>query len=79
MSQFCASRGRGALTVNLRSKSERAVKSRQAVNLQSRRLEGKRVNICTRCLKTMAKKPQAVKIGNREVRLAKRRTKQSAA
>lgn len=56
----------------------RAVKTRQAVNLQSRRVEGKRVNLCTRCLKTMARKPGAVKIANRKVRLAKRRTKQSA-
>ncbi len=78
MSQFCAACGRGSLTVNLRSKSERAVKSRQKVNLQSRRIDGKRVKICARCLKTMARKPHAVSITARDVRLPKRRTKQSA-
>jgi ribosomal protein L28 len=78
MSPFCAACGRGALTVNLRSKSEVAVKSRQKINLQSRRINGKRVNICVRCLKTMARKPHAVKIETRHTRLPKRRTKQSA-
>lgn len=78
MSQFCQSCGRGALSINLRSKSENTVKSRQKVNLQSRRVDGAKVKLCTRCLKTMAHKPNAVKISNRTVRLPERRTKQTA-
>jgi len=78
MSQFCNSCGRGALTVNLRSKSMRAVKTRQKVNLQSRRLNGVRTKLCTRCLKQMVRKPGSVKIVDRTVRLAKRKTKQTA-
>jgi ribosomal protein L28 len=78
MSQFCKACGRGTLTINLRSKSEQAVKSRQKVNLQTRRVDGKKVSLCTRCMKTMASKPDSVKIVKREVRLAKRKNKQVA-
>jgi ribosomal protein L28 len=78
MSKFCESCGRGALTINLRSKSENAVKSRQKVNLQTVKIDGQRVCICTRCKKTMNKKPAAVKISARKVRLAGRITKQVA-
>lgn len=78
MSKFCDACGRGALTINLRSKSENAVKSRQQINLQSRKIDGKRVSICTRCMKTMNKKPGLIKITPRKIRLAKRKTKQTA-
>ncbi|MFA6131871.1 MAG: L28 family ribosomal protein [Patescibacteria group bacterium] len=78
MSKFCDACGRGALTINLRSKSENAVKSKQQVNLQTAKIDGKRVSICTRCMKTMAKKPGLIKITPRKVRLAGRKTKQSA-
>ncbi|MBI4598718.1 50S ribosomal protein L28 [Candidatus Uhrbacteria bacterium] len=78
MSQFCSACGKGALTINLRSKSMRATKSTQRVNLQRRSIDGKRVKICTRCLKTRSTKPEAVSIGTRTVRLPKRRTKQRA-
>lgn len=78
MSKFCKACGRGALTINLRSKSEQAVKSRQKVNLQSCCVDGQKVNLCTRCMKTMANKPGSVKVVNRKVRLAKRKNKQTA-
>jgi len=78
MSKFCDACGRGALTINLRSKSENAVKSRQKVNLQSCHVDGKKASICTRCMKTMASKPGVVKIVKRTVRLANRKTKQTA-
>ncbi|HBO99974.1 TPA: hypothetical protein DD617_02180 [Candidatus Uhrbacteria bacterium] len=78
MSQFCSSCGRGALTINLRSKSEHAVKSRQKVNLQKRKIEGGSVLLCTRCIKTLASKPEGIILSDRKVRLAKRRTKQTA-
>ncbi|HLD18028.1 MAG TPA: hypothetical protein VJB99_03050 [Patescibacteria group bacterium] len=78
MSQFCSACGRGALTVNLRSKSMCAVKTRQKVNLQSRRLDGKRVLLCTRCLRTQTKSPGTITVTARTVRLPKRRTKQTA-
>lgn len=78
MSKFCDACGRGALTINLRSKSENAVRSRQKVNLQTAKIDGCRASICTRCMKTAAKKPGAVKIILRKVRLAGRKTKQVA-
>jgi len=78
MSKFCEACGRGALTINLRSKSENAVKSRQKVNLQTSRIDGCKVSICTRCMKTAIKKPGSVKVVARKVRLAGRKTKQSA-
>lgn len=77
MSKFCDACGRGSLTINLRSKSENAVKSKQKVNLQTGRIDGCKVDICTRCMKTAAKKPGSVKIVKRPVRLAKRKNKQS--
>jgi len=78
MSKFCQACGRGALTINLRSKSENAVKSKQNVNLQTSKIDGKKVSICTRCMKTMVKKPGSVKIVKRTVRLAGRKNKQKA-
>ncbi|MFH1089323.1 MAG: hypothetical protein V1716_02785 [Candidatus Uhrbacteria bacterium] len=78
MSKFCDACGRGALTINLRSKSEQAVKSQQNVNLQSRKVDGCKVKLCTSCIKTMANKPGVVKIVKRTVRLAGRKTKQTA-
>lgn len=77
MSKFCDACGRGSLTINLRSKSENAVKSQQKVNLQTTKIDGCRVSICTRCMKTMAKKPGSVKITPRKVRLAGRKNKQT--
>jgi ribosomal protein L28 len=78
MSKFCEACGRGSLTINLRSKSENAVKSRQKVNLQPCKVNGKKANLCTRCMKTMAKKPDLIKITPRKVRLAGRKNKQRA-
>lgn len=78
MSKFCEACGRGALTINLRSKSENAVKSRQKINLQTSQIDGRKVSICTRCMKTAVKKPGSVKIVKRNVRLAKRKNKQTA-
>jgi len=77
MSKLCQACGRGSLTINLRSKSENAVKSQQKVNLQTKKIDGKRVRICTKCMKTLVSKPGVVKIVNPKIRLAKRKTKQS--
>lgn len=78
MSRICNGCGRGALTMNLRSKSMVAVKSRQHVNLQARTVDGQRVKLCTRCLRTMAAKPASVTVKAAPKRLTQRRTKQKA-
>ncbi|KKT67973.1 MAG: hypothetical protein UX09_C0001G0003 [Candidatus Uhrbacteria bacterium GW2011_GWE2_45_35] len=75
---MCEACGRGSLSINLRSKSENAVKSRQKVNLQIKKVDGKRVKICTSCMRTLVTKPQSFKITKRKIKLANRKTKQKA-
>lgn len=77
MSQICSVCARGALTGNLRSKSMLAVKTRQKVNLQTRRINGKRIRICARCVKNQNKNPEKTALLKHTsvLRLTKRRTK----
>ncbi len=56
MSRRCDVCGRKPLTANNRSHSMIATKRKQFLNLQSKKIDGKKVKICTNCLKTMAKK-----------------------
>ncbi len=55
MAQFCEVCGRGPQMSNLRSKSNIATKRRQKVNVQPKKLDGKRISMCTRCWKTKSK------------------------
>lgn len=47
--------GRGALNSASRSHSNIKTKRRQNLNLQNKRINGSKVKICTKCLKTMNK------------------------
>lgn len=78
MAQICSACGRGTLSANTRSKSMVATKTRKAVNIQGRRIDGVRVKICTNCLKTLAKNPLKVTIKSEPVRQVKRRSKRVA-
>ena len=45
--------GRGPQTGNRRSHSNIATKRKQALNLHSKIIDGKRIRICSKCLKKM--------------------------
>ena len=56
MAKVCNICGKRPLSMIKRSHSKIATKAKQNVNLQSKVVDGKRVNICTRCLRTLSKK-----------------------
>ncbi|HMN19093.1 MAG TPA: 50S ribosomal protein L28 [Candidatus Moranbacteria bacterium] len=55
MSRTCTACGRGTVSGNSRSHSNIASKRTFRVNLQSKKIEGKRVKVCTKCAKTLSK------------------------
>ncbi len=55
MSRICEICSRGSLMSSTRSHSNIAAPNRQFLNLQSKKIDGKRVKICTACLKTRSK------------------------
>lgn len=63
MSKFCDACGRGPLSAQSRSKSMIATKRRQKVNLQNKTIDGKKVKLCTKCLKSSTKEGFTLKLG----------------
>ena len=61
MARVCEKCGRGTVSGVSRSHSNIATKRRLYINLQSKKIDGRRTKICTRCLKTLAKKQITVK------------------
>ncbi|MBI2482784.1 50S ribosomal protein L28 [Candidatus Uhrbacteria bacterium] len=59
MSKRCSKCGRGAQSGNSRSHSNIASKRRFQVNLQWRHIDGARLRMCTRCLRTRTKATRA--------------------
>ena len=55
MAKKCDICGRGSTKGASRSHSNIKTNKRQNINLQSKKINGKRVNICTKCIKTAAK------------------------
>ncbi|MEY4722944.1 MAG: Ribosomal family [Candidatus Parcubacteria bacterium] len=55
MARLCDRCDRGSNRGNSRSHSNIATKRQQFANLQSRRVGGVSMKLCTRCLKTMSK------------------------
>jgi len=55
MARVCQQCGRGYLKALSRSHSNIPTLKRQHVNLQTKVVNGKRLMICTRCIKTLAK------------------------
>jgi len=53
--RICSQCGKTAQTGNKRSHSNIATKRRFSANLQSKKVDGKRVLLCTRCVRAMAK------------------------
>ncbi|MDD5749234.1 MAG: L28 family ribosomal protein [Patescibacteria group bacterium] len=60
MAKVCKVCQRTAITGNSRSHSNIASKRKMSLNLQSKKMDGKKITICTACLKT-AKKIQRAK------------------
>ncbi|NTU66376.1 MAG: 50S ribosomal protein L28 [Candidatus Moranbacteria bacterium] len=58
MSRVCDICGRGSQTGNAVSHSNVKTLRKFSINLQSKKVEGERKKICTRCLKTMNKKAE---------------------
>ena len=55
MSRTCEICGRGPTRSATRSHSNIQTKKWNYINLQSKKIDNKRINICTKCLKTRAK------------------------
>lgn len=55
MSRICDVCGRGANVANWRSHAMNATKRKQEVNLQNKRIDGKKIKMCTKCMKTLAR------------------------
>jgi ribosomal protein L28 len=51
MAKSCVTCGRGSLKGKSRSHSNIATNRQQKINLQSKKIDGKKVNICTSCLR----------------------------
>ena len=56
MSKVCDVCGRGARSGNSRSHSNIATRRKFSINLQSKKIGGKKTKICTGCIKTQSKK-----------------------
>jgi len=56
MAKKCDICGRGSTKGASRSHSNIKTIKRQHINLQSKRVNGKKMKICTACIRTMAKK-----------------------
>ncbi|OGY44321.1 MAG: 50S ribosomal protein L28 [Candidatus Buchananbacteria bacterium RIFCSPHIGHO2_01_FULL_39_14] len=54
----CEICGRSPLKANWRSHSNQKTIRRQKLNLQTKKINGKRMVICTSCLKTLLKAPR---------------------
>ncbi|MBI3626578.1 50S ribosomal protein L28 [Candidatus Uhrbacteria bacterium] len=55
MARICEQCGRGALKANSRSHSNIASLRHQQINLQMKTVNGKRMKICTNCIRSSAK------------------------
>ena len=55
MSRVCSVCGRGTTAGNSRSHSNIASKRKFAINIQSKKIDGKKSKICTKCMKTESK------------------------
>jgi ribosomal protein L28 len=55
MARICDRCGRGSNRAMSRSHSNIATKRQQFANLQTKRIGGKKMSVCTRCLKTLDK------------------------
>ena len=62
MAKICDICGRGGLVGNTRSHSNIATKCKREVNLQTKHVDGSKFKVCTKCIKTVAKRQAMLKI-----------------
>ncbi|OGI26937.1 MAG: 50S ribosomal protein L28 [Candidatus Moranbacteria bacterium RIFOXYB1_FULL_43_19] len=55
MSRICQVCGRGPRSAQSRSHSNIASKRTLAINIQTKKIDGRNIKICTKCLKTSTK------------------------
>ncbi|NOQ67869.1 50S ribosomal protein L28 [Patescibacteria group bacterium] len=55
MSRTCQICGRGTRASQSRSHSNVATKRKQFINIQSKNIDGEKIKICAKCIKTAAK------------------------
>lgn len=55
MAKTCDICGRGSMKGAQRSHSNIKTLKRQNINLQTKKVEGKKLKVCTKCIKTAAK------------------------
>lgn len=58
MARRCDACERGPLSGNTRSHSKIATKVRRLVNLQTKTINGVKLKLCTRCIRTLAPKKE---------------------
>ena len=56
MARTCDICGRGTIATFSKSHANNKTKTTNKINLQSKKINGQRVKICTKCIKTLAKK-----------------------
>lgn len=56
MSRVCEKCSRGGLVVQWRSHSNVATRHKQQVNLQVKKIDGKRMRVCAKCIKSVKSK-----------------------
>lgn len=59
MARRCEACERGPLVGNSRSHSNIATKVRRLVNLQTKTIDGVKMKVCTRCIRTLTAKEKA--------------------
>ena len=52
MSKTCSVCGRGTIAGNSRSHSNIASKRKFSINIQTKKIDGKKAKVCTKCIKT---------------------------
>lgn len=52
MSKTCSVCGRGTTAGNSRSHSNIASKRKFSINIQTKKIDGKKAKVCTKCIKT---------------------------
>ncbi|MDF1498249.1 MAG: L28 family ribosomal protein [Patescibacteria group bacterium] len=55
MSRTCQVCGRGTKASQSRSHSNIATKTKQYINIQTKKIDGDKVKVCAKCIKTAAK------------------------
>ena len=62
MARICSTCGRQAIMGNSRSHSNIATRRRMNINLQTKKIDGKKQSVCTSCIKSLNKQKKAATV-----------------